>query len=428
MSYPDFIRGLGLSKSATERLIHGKLTSLEAPLRYLRIVEGHRMIGREPPDNLFEQAVSLIPSRKELLDERVAKLTVDEGLAAAFTLSAIEYNRREDSRRARSFAKKAAELVKTDVLTNRILRLTMPTKDPVPHYEVAQMLDPDNTVILNSLAVEYVERRQPQKAIKSIRRLLRHEPDKPEHYTLLGKAYLDTCDKNYIEKAFTALRKAIKLNGSHTMPRSLLAIAYARTGQPEEASKIYFGLGLAAKESRDFDSAVTAFEQAYRFLPDNPNVRNELAKAYVDNGAPERAIPLFKNLEALSEDNAFDYAILAQVFVENKQQKKAIGIYGELARAFPDSDHAQYWLAESHRIAGHNRKAIGLYKNLTAKLQGIKPKDRRHFDWFYLVMAADRLIKLGNREFSSVLQNYRLAALTSGFSITPYYNVGKVKI
>lgn len=387
-------------------MINKPSPTLEETLRLIRIVYTHGWFHhREQPVGVLEQAVDLIPDRQKLLDDGIlSESTIIEGLGAAYRLCAEIYLRRKERQRAVSLAQKAVEVQPNNPLNNTLLERS------------TKLLDPNHPENLFSVAQSYVESRNSSKALKPLHQLLEIEPNKAENYTLLGRAYLDT---NQAPKAVHYLKRATEQGRNHTMPYSLMAIAYARMGRTEKAGQIYFGLGLAAEHSKDYASAVTAFEQSYRFLPKNEDVRNQLARAYVENGSPLKAVELLQNLGDISMENVGHYIVLGRALVESGRSRDAVPIFESLFELSPEFDgySTKIWLADAYERAGDKINAETQYMDLIKRIESIDQSARTKPNWEDIIRTSNQLVHLGKQEFLAVRDGYLAQAQQLGHNL-----------
>jgi predicted Zn-dependent protease len=81
-------------------------------------------------------------------------------------------------------------------------------------------------------------------------------------------------------------------------------------------------------------------------FPDSVNFYKMLAKLYVWNNQPMKAIPIYEKIIQLEPFDTETMIELAQQLVWNNQQLKAIPIYKKLVKIFPDSLNFHWMLCQ----------------------------------------------------------------------------------
>lgn len=176
------------------------------------------------------------------------------------------------------------------------------------HLEKAIAIWPAYADAYNMLGKVYVEKKMPQKAIRSfllaganknfrdaafyldfalaygnagdavnaviqLEKALTYEPNSPEAYSNLGMYYTDL---KQFDNAISALRKAINLKPGF--------------------SKAYYNLGLAYAMSGQFENAVEPFQQSIQFNPDYTDAYNNLGNTYSALGNYTEALKAYEKV------------------------------------------------------------------------------------------------------------------------------------
>jgi len=156
-------------------------------------------------------------------------------------------------------------------------------------------------------------------------------------------------DKPDLKKAEELLQKALATSPDFLEAQYNLGIVYERRGQFDKAIEAYkkaqtldkfnshtvaanLAVGRAQALADKTDEATLTFEETARLAPENIDVLNSLAAAYMKAGKQDDAIEYVKKV--LREDNQNVTALntLAQVYTQQKNQSMAIYVFKKAAR------------------------------------------------------------------------------------------------
>ncbi|WP_110972379.1 cellulose biosynthesis protein BcsC [Pseudomonas huaxiensis] len=216
----------------------------------------------------------------------------------------------------------------------------------------------------------------------------------PELYAALASAYIDI---GYTDRAVSLLRNAI---AQSSKPTPGLRIAYGgallKGGKDVEVSQILRdvrGVPLSSTEQRSYDDLLFQYTvrqadllrekgdlvAAYDTLapalaqrPDDAQAVSSLARMYLDNRNPQKAVNLYQPLLATQPDNADVQMGAALAFQQNGQTAQAEKAIERGLQLAPENPQVLSTAAAWYRSRGKLAKAQELYAQALA-LQG--PKD-----------------------------------------------------
>ncbi len=211
------------------------------------------------------------------------------------------------------------------------------------------------------------------------------------------------------EKAIWAYKEALKANTGYDEIFFNMATVYNQMGDRSEAEKNYsMALGinplsfdtymaLGAIYMNDIEKnsnrAISLFEQAHNFFPDNKDIINNLGYLYTRTNQPKRAIDFYKmaieidpeflmarkNLETLLRQQGASVSFLTEYdklmeqlgrFIEKQDWSSAIGIAEKIAEKYPGSFKGRFYLANLYFTAGDFYNAEKIYKELIQSQPG----------------------------------------------------------
>lgn len=261
MTYPEYVRGLGMSERTTKELIILEAKSpaaaaafgeLESALRSLRIYEGHVTLGRTAGWKI-ERVAALVPSRDELHRAKaLSPSSIDEALATINRHIGTNFMREGTPEKGVPYAKKAVELQPGHFDNYAVLGglevATDKISEGVANLKKAVDLQPDNQAVYTLLARAYATMfsKDPKSLATEVvylEALQRRFPNEPIFKTWLGITYIES---NQLDKAVALLKR-------------LGIINEANAGQ-------YLVLAGALLESRP-KAAIPVLEKLAQYLP-----------------------------------------------------------------------------------------------------------------------------------------------------------------
>ena len=236
--------------------------------------------------------------------------------------------------------KKAAEFARDDPAVLKEVAdhyaSSQQIQEAIPLYLRVLELQPDDVNAREKLATGFILTNQRTKAIEMLEQMIKEHPEKYQSYDLLAqvlddqgrawqrenklteaKAAFTRAAANYEQSllvnpnhAITYIRIAELLLGAVKDPeRAVKILTEARRRFPETAEMVYY-LGIALREARHIQEAVTTFEEALHEAElDSGQIAN--ARFYFDYGATaeqaglyDKAADLFKKAISLDPTNA----------------------------------------------------------------------------------------------------------------------------
>ncbi|MEY2543613.1 MAG: hypothetical protein QOE81_1074 [Verrucomicrobiota bacterium] len=227
---------------------------------------------------------------------------------------------------------------------------TQQVKEAIPLYLRLLELEPDDTNAREKLATGFVLTNQRDKAVEMLEVIIKEHPEKYQPYDLLAGLLDDAARalerEKKIDQAKTAFAKAaanyeqsLIINPRRASPylhlaelllgplkeneRAVKVLGEARRHFPQMPEIVYY-LGIAQREAKHFQEALTTFEEAlHEAEAEGTEIAN--ARFYFDYGATaeqaglyDKASDLFKRSIAVDPANAADaYNYLAYMWAEH---------------------------------------------------------------------------------------------------------------
>jgi len=188
-------------------------------------------------------------------------------------------------------------------------------KEAIRNFEMElQINDPDNATAWRMLGRCHAENDQDREAIVCLEIAVERDPFSPESQLALGVSYVNELNH---AKALAALKNWVSMNpkyagmdldaggedvygdGGHNsdsefqeLQRLLLkALEYDNS----DSADVWEALGVAANVSRDFETAIEAFQKAIDARPDDYQLWNKLGATLANGNQSDKALPAYHN-------------------------------------------------------------------------------------------------------------------------------------
>ena len=218
-------------------------------------------------------------------------------------------------------------------------------------------LDPLSTPINMSVAEDYHELGQYEKALKQSERVIEFDPEFPRAYTLMADLYWEVFAQ--VDEGARWLHKAVEIDPGNPNHARWLAMVYMDLG--------------------DRQSAGYWLEYARAMAPDQTHTRyTQLLLAQYDGGSE---------------------AILAAA--------------NELMKVWPNNENSLAILRDADLDAGRIDEALSRYKEIYPQFFATNDSDLNNFDYSAAIEVAHVLNMAGQSEHAKVLLNKSLAAIES---------------
>jgi tetratricopeptide (TPR) repeat protein len=216
-------------------------------------------------------------------------------------------------------------------------------------------IDPDNVTALNSRAHAQIAAGHPEKALEDADRILALRPNDESGVALRGAALIDLGRSEEAEAAF----------------KSLADLAAQGTDQNDAARKCA-ALATFYRSNEDIKRARETFEKCIAKYPTHPLLQQWVSDFFVDIGANDEAIEIWRNaVEATPEDLGLR-ARLAEMLAAQGQQKKAEEVLLESVELF-DTPEAWRLLANYYRKAGEPTKSREALEQSMERVREVTP-------------------------------------------------------
>jgi tetratricopeptide (TPR) repeat protein len=217
-------------------------------------------------------------------------------------------------------------------------------------FSGAVALRPDQMPGYYRRAEAYRQQRQFEKAAADLRAALRLAPDAAQPRVALGDLFEAQGDHGQAAGWYRAA--ADRLRDADPALLYRLAAAFYRAGRPaaaiqplqlaltrnESFAEAHYLLGLAHRDTQQFDAAIASLEQAIRIAPLLTAAREELADLYRLRNRPDDEVAQLEALSTRDGDVARRIAV-ALGEARRGQTARALAILDEEARHTPASSH-----------------------------------------------------------------------------------------
>ena len=191
--------------------------------------------------------------------------------------------------------------------------------DAIRNFELElQVNDPDNSTAWRFLGRCHAENDQDREAIVCLETAVERDPFNPESQLALGVSYVN--ELNHV-KALEALKKWVTMNpkyGGAGMDLDVVGedvysdganhgsgndsefqelqhlLLKALEFDNSDAADVWEALGVAANVSRDFNTAIEAFQKAIEARPDDYQLWNKLGATLANSNQSDKALPAYQ--------------------------------------------------------------------------------------------------------------------------------------
>src|SRR5579862_9135493 len=164
------------------------------------------------------------------------------------------------------------------------------TNEAIGDFQEALRLSPDHRAAIDNLAAAYRVQKRWDDARQTYERSLQLGPDDPEANYGLGMVFALTDDT---DRAFTFLQRALKARPVYPEAMNNLGILYLRTDRINEA--------------------VAIFQESIRLAPNFDQAYLNLARVYADEGVPDKAREILKDLLKHHPDSSVALGMMEQL-------------------------------------------------------------------------------------------------------------------
>ena len=246
----------------------------------------------------------------------------------------------------------------------------------------------------------------PQEALPYLVQVVDSQPQEAQAYLLYADALLQIGDQT--ENAVRALEKSLALEPDNEIARVLLAEAQAARGNykksvlsfqraresglmidPVWAPRISVGLGKAALQLGEIETAIAAFKDGQERFPSDLNLVRNLAKAYQSADLTDNALDSAREAAKIAPHNPENLSWIADFTLELGHPEEGISALKNLILVNPDQPLAFLQLGKAQAAAGNIKESAAAFSTL-ASFDEIQPD--------LLLTAGNELINLGELE------------------------------
>jgi tetratricopeptide (TPR) repeat protein len=204
-----------------------------------------------------------------------------------------------------------------------------------------------SAIEMNNLGVKYARENRTDDALKAFRRAVEIDPKIAAVYLNLSVAY----DRlNRLNDALAAAEQAVELEPKNANAMTQLCELRLSTNKPREAAACYetlrdsfgmnetalYGYGTALMELKEFDKALSAFEESARLAPNFGPAHCGIGLIYYRKKKYKEAAAAFRRGLEIDPDNPTVRYNLAMAELGNRNKPAALSQYGFLKESNPD--------------------------------------------------------------------------------------------
>jgi len=359
------------------------------PEDYMASLEAAWLAGR-----LYHWQGDAFNAQKSL--EKVTKANPNS--LEAWTILSSVYNNQRDYQNAVTAYKKVIELdpKKVDAYASlgQILVRMQRSAEAAPVLEKAIELDPNNKEAALSLANAYQDAHDFAKAADAYEKYISLKPDNPwEAYKQLGLCRTET---KQFDAAIAAFQEALKNDARNLALNLNLALAYEKAGMLDKAEESYKLLA-----ETDAKSATSYYKYALNM--------------YDKAGQPLKAIEAAKKVVELNPKSEQDIYNLGYEYVKAQKFQEAIDTFKQALAINPNYDLAHFQIGLAYYQLKKYREAIDPFKKNLA----LVPDNA--FGWLYLGMAYMQI-----KDFNAALEPIKKATELQPDNGTALFNLAVV--
>lgn len=216
-----------------------------------------------------------------------------------------------------------------------------------------------------------------QEAAKQVKSLLKRQPDQWQLLLWAAKIYAYLA---HWGDAINHLTEALQLAGDRVEPYEIAAQIFERRGETKQAiallkksverlpksATLWFTLGQLQRKAGQLKDAVKSFEQVLILGHDTPFLREAIGHLCTELGWTEKATEhALKGLEQ-DPDNPNLLDLLAFAYLQGGQGREALQVLSRLARLTPTDPVVQFKIATLHHQLSNYAQAVRCYRQVIA--------------------------------------------------------------
>jgi len=136
--------------------------------------------------------------------------------------------------------------------------------------------------------------------------------------------------------------------------------------RPKQA-KEHMRKAAGLEEKEIYVDAVTEYEQALEYEPDNVEARVKMAKAYLNSGNTNKFTTTCEKTAETYQDSDEALNILMEYYVENEYEDKAVKYLESFVEDYPDNENAKEWFM---RLKGSYEELYCRYEEMGEIVNG----------------------------------------------------------
>lgn len=220
------------------------------------------------------------------------------------------------------------------------------------------------TRLYRDLAYAYEKKGNTEKAVETLKEIVKLDPDNEEIASVLGDARISLClersESAHAEDAVSILSDAVASGVEDPRISGRLGLLYladnenalalaplkkaAATGSDD--STVYVSLGDLLMEVNDQEAAARSYAEALQLSPDDSQLRSHIAQAYAKADQISKVIEVYSPAEPLSDEDAERGTQLAEVFLAQGKLEYAAALCEAVISSAPKHLPAYYLSAQ----------------------------------------------------------------------------------
>lgn len=263
-----------------------------------------------------------------------------------------------------------------------------------------------------------VEQNETAEAEAQLERALELSPDLQPARLALAQLRLAQGD---LDSAAELLEAVLEANPKHKQALSTLGSVYMRQGRRDEARRIaerartaadftlYTDPLLGAVEAEgvssllllnraraffdngNFEQAARGFSRVVELLPEDSEIRYELAVSLHNLGQGQAAIPHLERLLELAPQRVDPRVLLASIYLDQQRPQDALPQLRQALRLVPEDPDAPWLLGRAQVMEGRLQEAIETFENARAASPSTPVPAWAHNEWGNALAQSGRL-------------------------------------
>ncbi|MDY6786868.1 MAG: tetratricopeptide repeat protein [candidate division WOR-3 bacterium] len=269
-----------------------------------------------------------------------------------------------------------------------------------------------------SSGIIYMQQNETDKALEQFQLAVENEPNNPEAYMWLGRAY---ADKGEYEKAAENVVKALEADTTGATLKTMredYGLYWA----------ILYNAGLGFRNSENIKERFSDYETWLKTAMEvKDTILNDksLIILYAEAGSEEDMV---KAVESARKKNPEDVSILfniAKYYIDEEEYDKARSYLKKAVKIDPDNLQVEFWLAQLYYAEGYNDEALKIFKQLETQIEKMDEEEKEELKNIYIdIILKTASIYQEKKDYKNAIIYYEKAYKIDDTDANTLYQLG----